>query len=679
MAIQFARARYICPRLRRQRGALGGVQRPRRRSQAERDRRGVPLPPPRRAGAPRGAVARRRAAQFAEARRAVERGRGGGEAQRRPGRPRDRAGAAGRPRAVDRGPDRTGRDRSPSAHFVAKGLAVQLDVHAPHKERGEGEGFEARANWHAHLLITTRRVEGEMFTAKKARDLDPDVRQAGGRARVADGEAVGRVVARAPGPVFPRTRDRRAGRSPRPRMPGEHIGPVRMRKADRRRDRRTRRDAAPGQPGGGARPGAGAGGADAQQRHVHRARPRPVSRQAAGRRADGRRAAPRRSRPCKTAVLATATTWCRCMTARPARRRGGSPRGRCASRSVRRWRRRGGAVPAPAPARCPRPCARRRRWHGGTLRQDQRRRSTHAIAAGELKLIEGRAGTGKSYTLAAIRDAHEAARQACGGIGPDQRRGAGPEGGRVSPKRAQSMRRCSDQERADALGPAAPCWWWTRRRCWTRRVTGELLAEARRAGAKLILAGDDRQLASIERGGLFTELRQRHGAAEITEVTRQRVDWQRQAARDLAEGRFDEAVAAFDRAGAITWTADQEEARGRAGGGAGQRDTAAEPRASRFVFAYTNARRGRAECRAAPGAARSRRAGRPGCAVRDEARARRTSRSATGCSSPTPTSGCTSTTAMPARSPASTRATGQITARLDAAAGHGPGGDVVGG
>jgi len=84
------------------------------------------------------------------------------------------------------------------------------------------------------------------------------------------------------------------------------------------------------------------------------------------------------------------------------------------------------------------------------------------------------------------------------------------------------------------------------------RITGELLTEARKAGAKLILAGDDRQLASIERGGLFTELKQRHGAAEISEVVRQRSDWQRQAARDLAEGRFAEAVTAFDKAGAIT-------------------------------------------------------------------------------------------------------------------------------
>src|ERR1700733_5204760 len=79
-------------------------------------------------------------------------------------------------------------------------------------------------------------------------------------------------------------------------------------------------------------------------------------------------------------------------------------------------------------------------------------------------------------------------------------------------------------------------------------VTGEGLGEARRSGAKGILAGDDRQLASIERGGLFTEMRQRHGAAEISEITRQRSGWQRAASRDLAEGRFADAVAAFDTA-----------------------------------------------------------------------------------------------------------------------------------
>ena len=118
------------------------------------------------------------------------------------------------------------------------------------------------------------------------------------------------------------------------------------------------------------------------------------------------------------------------------------------------------------------------------------------------------------------------------------------------------------------------------------RVMGELFAEAKRAG-ELILAGDDRQLASIERGGLFAELRQRHGSVAITEVTRQKVDWQRQVARDLGEGRFEDALRAFAREKAITWTAKQDEAR-TALVAAWRRDTAKQPEKSRFVFAYTN-------------------------------------------------------------------------------------------
>jgi hypothetical protein len=115
-------------------------------------------------------------------------------------------------------------------HFVAKGLAVQLDVHAPHDEAGEGAEGE-RSNWHAHLLVTTRRVEGEGFAAKKARDLDPEVRRAaGGRAVVADGEAWGALWREHQDRYF-----REHGIAVRvdatAAHPGEHIGPVRMRRA----------------------------------------------------------------------------------------------------------------------------------------------------------------------------------------------------------------------------------------------------------------------------------------------------------------------------------------------------------------------------------------------------------------------------------------------------------------
>jgi len=222
-----------------------------------------------------------------------------------------------------------------------------------------------------------------------------------------------------------------------------------------------------------------------------------------------------------------------------------------------------------------------------TMRPDQLEAFEHATAAGGLKVVEGRAGTGKSYTLAAARDAFERDGLRVVGLAPtnavaqDMAQDGFREAGTVHSAlfALKNGRAAWDRRTVVIVDEAAML---------DSRVTGELLAQARRAGAKVVLAGDDRQLASIERGGLFTELRQRHGSAVIRVVERQKVQWQRQAAQDLAEGRFARAVRAFDEHGAITWSDD-------AGGSAATlvrrvaADIEADPEASRFVFAYTNA------------------------------------------------------------------------------------------
>jgi len=123
--------------------------------------------------------------------------------------------------------DRVGLARSfAQQHFVTKGLAVQLDVHRPH----EGEGESERANWHAHLRITRRRIEGDRLAAKKARDLDPAVRLAGGRAVVADGEAWGELWRDHQNRYFVE-HGLTIRVDPAATHAREHIGPVRMRKA----------------------------------------------------------------------------------------------------------------------------------------------------------------------------------------------------------------------------------------------------------------------------------------------------------------------------------------------------------------------------------------------------------------------------------------------------------------
>lgn len=79
------------------------------------------------------------------------------------------------------------------------------------------------------MLITTRRLEGEIFSAKKARDLDPEVRSAGGRARVADGAAWGELWRDHQDQYF-REHGLNARVDPAATYAQEHIGPVRMRR-----------------------------------------------------------------------------------------------------------------------------------------------------------------------------------------------------------------------------------------------------------------------------------------------------------------------------------------------------------------------------------------------------------------------------------------------------------------
>jgi len=476
-------------------------------------------------------------------------------------------------------------------HFVAKGLAVQLDVHAPHRERGEGEGAWAEgtggdhSNWHAHLLITTRRVEGDHFAAKKARDLDPEVRRAGARTLVTDAEAWGETW-RAHQDRYFQEHGIALRVDATAAHPGEHIGPVRMRKVDspavvRAEALRTANEAAARDPEQ-VLAALTRNNATFTERDLDRYLAKHL-----GTGPDGTpdAAAVQDIASTKAAVLGHGDVLAL------HDRDTGEAAGRFSTIGVRVQERTaladGAAVAgaghhAGVSARHQEAALASR-----SLRDDQRAAFEHAVGAGGLKLVEGRAGTGKSYTLAAVREAHERTGHRVVGLAPtnavaqDLKADGFSEAGTVHSALFQlkNGRMVLDRRTVLVVDEAAML---------DSHVTGELLAEAKQAGAKVVLAGDDRQLASIERGGLFTELRARHGAAEITEVTRQKVDWQRQAARDLAEGRFDSAVQSFDQHGAITWTADGDSARA-ALVERWKADTLADPKASRFVFAYTNA------------------------------------------------------------------------------------------
>jgi conjugative relaxase-like TrwC/TraI family protein len=77
------------------------------------------------------------------------------------------------------------------------------------------------------------------------------------------------------------------------------------------------------------------------------------------------------------------------------------------------------------------------------------------------------------------------------------------------------------------------------------RKLARLLDYAEQARAKVVLVGDDRQLAAVDAGGGFRALRLRLGASELTENRRQHQAWEREALELVRSGLVEEAVAAY--------------------------------------------------------------------------------------------------------------------------------------
>ena len=226
-----------------------------------------------------------------------------------------------------------------------------------------------------------------------------------------------------------------------------------------------------------------------------------------------------------------------------------------------------------------------------TLDDEQRAAFLKATGTDGLVVIEGIAGAGKSYSVEAIREAHERDGWRVIGLAPtntvaeDMRRGGFRHGSTVHRELY-----LQDNARYDQ----APA--WNRRTCVVvdeaamldTRTFGRLMERAATAKAKVVLVGDDRQLASVERGGMFSAVKEQHGSAVISKVRRQADDWQRAASEDFAGGRVAEGLRAYAEHDCLVWTDSLDEARTRLLSD-WDWDSREWPAVNRFVYASTNA------------------------------------------------------------------------------------------
>ena len=224
-----------------------------------------------------------------------------------------------------------------------------------------------------------------------------------------------------------------------------------------------------------------------------------------------------------------------------------------------------------------------------TLDDEQVEAVRHVLDEGSLKILEGRAGTGKSHTLSAVRQAAERDGYEVIGLAPTNAvaqdlRDSGFR--RATTLQSLLWYREHAPEHANAQVPGKSLVIVDEAAMLSTELLDRLTRLAVETGAKLVLVGDDRQLASIERGGVFSDIRERIGSATLSAVRRQHQDWARQAARDFAEGRFREGLEAYEAHGLIHWQEDLEEARATLLE-RWSADTETS-RGKRFVFAYTN-------------------------------------------------------------------------------------------
>lgn len=193
---------------------------------------------------------------------------------------------------------------------------------------------------------------------------------------------------------------------------------------------------------------------------------------------------------------------------------------------------------------------------GLTLFQEQRQAVHHiASATGRIALVEGLAGTGKTQMLKVVRHVYEASGYRVHGCSLSGKAAQNLEEG--SGIRSQTLHRLLTRlDRGQLALDAKDVLVLDEAAMVGSRQMGMLLDYAGRAGAKVVMVGDSKQLQPIDAGQMFGTLVRELGKSDLTDIRRQNESWAQDAVRAVLAGQSSDALSAFDQRGLVFRTSD---------------------------------------------------------------------------------------------------------------------------